>query len=200
MKPHSTDFEIATRAAGIIRDAGYLTVATTAPDSSPWAAQLQYAWFTDPLRFVVGSAVSARHTCHVLSAGVAAATVSTLPGTAHGLDGLQMAGDCRALSGAELTSVLEAFYQQMFTDPAEARAQALPVAQLHGGGPQRLLELRPRELWILDLDRWEHDGVSVRRIVDIQAVEESLAALLTGESATDLPAAPERPPSGRDPR
>lgn len=143
MKPRSTDFEITTRAAGIIKDAGYLTVATTAPDSTPWAAQLQYAWFTDPLRFVVGSAVSARHTRHVLNTGVAAAALSTLTGTAHGLDGLQMAGDCRALSGAELTSVLEAFYQQMFTDPAEARAQALPVAQLDEGGPQRLLELRP---------------------------------------------------------
>ncbi|SHL73807.1 hypothetical protein SAMN04487849_109113 [Micrococcus luteus] len=183
MKPRSTDFEITTRAAGIIKDAGYLTVATTAPDSTPWAAQLQYAWFTDPLRFVVGSAVSARHTRHVLNTGVAAAALSTLTGTAHGLDGLQMAGDCRALSGAELTSVLEAFYQQMFTDPAEARAQALPVAQLDEGGPQRLLELRSRELWILDLDRWETDGVSARRAVDIETVESILSTPSTREGS-----------------
>lgn len=181
MTAHSTDREIAARAARIIRDAGYLTIATAAPGSGPWAAQLQYAWFTHPLRLVAGSGATTRHTRHVLSTGIAAATISTLPGTAHGIDGLQMAGDCRALSGTELASVVEGFYQQMFTDPAEAQAQALPLTQLDGGGPQRLLGLRPRELWILDLDRWSTDGVSARRAVDIEAVEN----ILSTPSASD---------------
>lgn len=175
MNRHSTDHQILTRAARIIRDARYLSIATTAPDSSPWAAQLQYAWFTHPLRLVVGSGTTARHTRHILSTGVAAATVSTLPGSAHGLDGLQMIGASRALSGTELAPVVDGFYQQMFPDPAEARNHALPLTQLDADGPQRLLELRPRELWILDLDRWHMDGVSARRPVDIEAVEDVLA-------------------------
>lgn len=130
---------------------------------------------------MAGSGATAQHTRHVLSTGVAAATVSTLPGTVHGLDGLQMAGDCRALSGTELASVVEAFYQQMFADPAEAQAQALPPTQLDGAGPHRLLELRPRELWILDLDRWDTERVSARRPVDIEAVEN----ILSTPSASD---------------
>lgn len=174
MKPRSTELEIVTRAAGIIRNAGYLTIATAAPGSSPWAAQLQYAWFTHPLRLVVGSGATARHTLHILSTGAAAATVSTLPGTAHGLDGLQLAGDCRTLSGADLASVVEGFYQQMFADPTEARAQAFPLTQLDGDGPHRLLELRPRELWILDLDRWDNEGISARRAVDIENLANAL--------------------------
>lgn len=181
MTAHSTDRAIVARTARIIRDAGYLTMATASPESGPWAAQLQYAWFTHPLRLVAGSGITAQHTRHVLSTGVAAATVSTLPGSAHGLDGLQMAGDCRALSGTELASVVKAFYQQMFADPAEAQAQALPLTQLDGGGPQRLLELRLHELWILDLDRWDTDGVSARRAVDIEAVEN----ILSTPSASD---------------
>lgn len=181
MTGHSTDREIVARAARIIRGAGYLTMATAAPDSGPWAAQLQYAWLTHPLRLLVGSGSTARHTLHILSTGVAAATVSTLPGSVHGLDGLQVAGDCRSLSGTDLASAVEGFYQQMFPNPTEARAQALPLTQLDGDGPHRLLELRPRELWILDLDRWDDEGVSARQAVDIHAVEDALAARATRE-------------------
>lgn len=183
MIPISTDRDLAVRAAQIICGAGYLTIATATPDTGPWAAQLQYAWFTSPLRLVVGSGVTARHSRNIVATGVAAASVSTLPDSAHGLDGLQVAGDCRALSGAELEAVVPAFYQQMFTDPVEAQAHALPVSQLDGQGPQRLLELRPRELWILDLDRWDTEGISTRRAIDISAVDTALSESAGGPGA-----------------
>lgn len=174
MIPRSTDQDVAVRAAEIIRGAGYLTIATATPETGPWAAQLQYAWFTRPLRLVVGSRVAARHCRDIAATGVAAATVSTLPGSAHGLDGLQMAGDCHALSGTELESAVASFYQQMFSDTSDAQAQALSLSQLEGHGSQRLLELRPHALWILDLDLWDSERVSARVSVDMVALEGAL--------------------------
>lgn len=174
MTPRSTDQQLARRAARIISDSGYLAIATATPGAGPWSAQLQYAWFTAPLRLVMGSAVTARHTRDIAATGVAAASIATHPDSPRGLDGVQLAGDCLALSGTDLKSVISAFYRQMFTDPAEADANRLPLSQLDESGPQRLLEFRVRELWILDLDRWHAEGVSARRLVGLGAVENAL--------------------------
>lgn len=174
MTARSSDHDVAARAARIIRSARYLSLATATPERGPWAAQLQYAWFTGPFRLVVGSSATSRHYCDINATGIAAATISTLPDAVFGLDGLQVAGGCRTLSGSDLEAVVPAFYSQMFTDPAAADAHALPLSQLDEPGPQRLLELRPREIWILDLDRWDDEGVSARRAVNISSIETSL--------------------------
>lgn len=166
--------EVAVRAARIIREARYLSLATATPHAGPWAAQLQYAWFINPLRLVVGSHVTARHARDIAATARAAATLSTLPDSPHGLDGLQMSGDCQALSSEAVAATAPMFYEQMFPEAVDAQQHALPLSQLRGDGPQRLFELRIRELWILDLERWERDGTSTRRAVDIPAVEMTL--------------------------
>lgn len=171
MNSPSRDPDLAVRAAHIIREAGYLSLATATPETGPWAAQLQYAWLTNSLRFVFGSHVAARHSRDIAATAIAAATVSTLPGSTHGLDGLQVYGSCRALSGTAVKATAPMFYEQMFPDAADAQQHALPISQLHGDGPHRLFELHIRELWILDLERWEREGLSTRRALDINAVE-----------------------------
>lgn len=170
----STQEALAERAARIIISSQYLALATSRPDTGPWSAQLQYAWFTSPLRFVVGSGLNARHTQDVMATRVAAASISTNPDSPLGLDGLQLSGQCAPLTGQQLTDAASAFYDQMFTDPQDAQAHTLPLEALEGNGTQRLLELTVSELWILDLDRWAAEGVSARRQVDIRAVEEAL--------------------------
>lgn len=174
MMPSSRRTGPAARAAQIIRQAGYLSLATSTPEAGPWAAQLQYAWFTSSLKLVVGSHVTARHSRDIAVTARAAATLSTLPDSPHGLDGLQISGDCQALSSEAVAATAPMFYEQMFPEAVDAQQHALPLAQLHGDGPQRLFELRIRELWILDLERWEREGISTRLAVDIPAVETAL--------------------------
>ncbi|GFZ97093.1 hypothetical protein [Nesterenkonia alkaliphila] len=181
MTTRSNDHAVADRAAKIIRGAGYLSLATATPEEGPWAAQLQYAWFTNPFRLVVGSAVASRHFRDIATTGLAAATISTLPGTPHGLDGLQLRGPCWPLTGPELEATAPPFYAQMFPDAADAQAHALPLEELDGPGPQRLLACQPSEVWILDLDRWERDGVSARRALNIASIEDAL-----GEVSADV--------------
>lgn len=179
MTTRSSDHDLAARAARIIRGAGYLSLATATPEKGPWAAQLQYAWFTDPFRLVIGSAVASRHFRDIATTGMAAATISTLPGTPYGLDGLQILGPCRPLTGSELEATATPFYVQMFPDAADVQELALPLEELDGPGPQRLLACQPSEVWILDLDRWECDGVSARRSLDIASIEEALVSART---------------------
>lgn len=180
MTTRSSDQDVADRAAKIIRGAGYLSLATATPEEGPWAAQLQYAWLTDPFRLVVGSAVASRHFGDIAATGVAAATISTLPGTPHGLDGLQLLGPCSALTGPELEAAARPFYAQMFPDAVDAQAHALPLVELDSFGPQRLLALQPTEVWILDLDRWERDEVSARRALNIASIDDALGEASAG--------------------
>lgn len=180
MTTRSSDHDVAARAARIIRSAGYLSLATATAEEGPWAAQLQYAWFINPFRLVVGSAVASRHFRDIVTTGLAAATISTLPGTPHGLDGLQILGRCSPLAGSDLEATATPFYAQMFPDAADVQELALPLEELDGPGPQRLLACQPSEVWILDLDRWERDGVSARRSLDITSIEDALGRASAG--------------------
>lgn len=175
--------DLVHRAVEIICRAGYLTLATADSAGRPWAAQLQYAWFTSPLSLVFGSHVEARHSVDIAASGRAAAAASLLPGVRGGPDGLQVAGPCTALGGAALELHAAAFYRQMYADPGEARDHALSPEQLSGDAPLRLYELRVKELWILDLDRWAKEQVSARVQVESAAVEQALSDLNATEHA-----------------
>lgn len=121
------------------------------------------------------SRLEARHSRDITETGRAAATISTLPGTEHGLDGIQIAGTCSALDGHDLREKAPGFYQQILPDTAPDRYTPQPE-QLSGDAPLRLFQLCVDELWILDLDRWARDQVSTRVPVDIRGVATELAS------------------------
>ncbi|WP_171007128.1 pyridoxamine 5'-phosphate oxidase family protein [Brevibacterium sp. XM4083] len=175
--------DLLERAVAIIRQAGYLTLATVNPAGAPWAAQLQYAWFASPLSLVVGSHVATRHSTDIAVTHQAAAAVSLLPGMPEGPDGLQVAGRCTALAGPALAERVAYFYRQMHPDPAKASELALRPEQLSGDAMLRLYELRMEEVWILDLDRWAHEQISDRVQLDPQAVSEALRRATSPEYA-----------------
>lgn len=177
VSPQSRRPDLLRRAVNIIRQAGYLTLATADVAGRPWAAPLQYAWFTSPLSLVVGSHVAARHSIDVAATHKAAAALSVFPEMPGGLDGLQAAGCCTALTGAVLEGRAADFYRQVHPDPVEARSLALTPEQLSGAAPLRLYELRVDELWILDLDRWAQEHISTRVQIDPARVDDLLRGL-----------------------
>lgn len=167
----------AERAALVLRDGGYLSLATVGPDSLPWAAQAQYACSAEPLRLVFGSCTGSRHAAHINESRVVAASIALLP-DAHGrLDGVQLVGSCYPVEGQQLTVTCELFYGQLFPDPRDRQAYGRAPAQLVGDAPHRLFELAIERLWVPDLDRWDREQVSARQEVELERVAKRLALL-----------------------
>jgi uncharacterized protein YhbP (UPF0306 family) len=164
------------RTRRLLEKARYLNLATVSPEGQPWAATLEYAWLTDPLRFVFGSAGLSRHGLNISlapSVGGALFVAPSTPGPDIGaVDGAQFTGTCGAISADELGDYYSDFYRVVFPDPEQRARLRLKPSQLRPPAAHRLYVVIVEEWWLIDTRTWEHDRIDRRTEVPLAELEQ----------------------------
>jgi len=160
------DPDLAARTRRLLDEATYLNLATVSAENEPWVAVLQYAWIADPLRFVFGSAISARHSRHLASspavsgslfvAGVGGDTAITA------VDGAQFTGRCSEVATDDLGRYHSTFYESVFPDAEERAEWTLPQSMLRPPAEHRLYLIEVERWWLIDTRTWAQDRIDRR--------------------------------------
>ncbi|MFG6178779.1 pyridoxamine 5'-phosphate oxidase family protein [Halomonas sp. THAF12] len=165
------------RANRLLDSASFLTLATFNDTMTPWASTVNYVVLRSPLRLVWYSMIQAQHSLNIERAPLVSASIFRTDlgdeSPPAGLDGIQLLGDGRSLSDEEARDMHPLYYRLNFPDPAVRQAWELPLGEFIGQGPRRFYEIRPRCLWLLDLERWRADKVDQRLAVDIDSLNAS---------------------------
>lgn len=152
-----------TRTGLLLDQAMYLTLATTSPDGTPWAAVLQYAWSPSPLRFVFGSATSSLHSQNIATTPTVAGSLFTTAGVEFtDIDGAQFTGHCAELGPSELDRYHDLFYRSVFPDPEQRAEWTLPPERLLAPAPHRLYVIDVERWWMVDTSTWAEDRIDRR--------------------------------------
>lgn len=166
---------LSQRANRLLDTTSFITLATYNDARTPWASTVNYVVLRSPLRLVWYSMAQAQHSInierHPLLSGSIFRTDLGDSSPPAGLDGLQLLGDGRSLPDGEARDMHSLYYRLNFPDPDARQAWELPMEEFLEGGPRRFYEIRPRSLWLLDLDQWREDKVDRRIAVDIAMLE-----------------------------
>ncbi|MDT0382137.1 pyridoxamine 5'-phosphate oxidase family protein [Streptomyces sp. DSM 42041] len=157
---------LANRTRRLLSQARYLNLATVSSDGRPWVATLEYAWFSDPLRFVYGSAVSSQHSRDVAASPRVSGSLFLAGGSAgldiEAVDGAQFSGMCAEISGADLGRYHAAFYEALFPDDQQRAQWMLPPPSLQAPADHRLYLIEVEQWWLIDTRTWEQDRIDRR--------------------------------------
>lgn len=167
--------DLAGRSRRILDEARYLTLATVSNEGRPWAAVVQYAWLSDPLRFLFGSATQSRHSRQVAVRPWVSGSlfVAGDPTALTSVDGAQFTGRCFELGAEGVDRYHDTFYDAVLPDP-QARAEwALPRSALLAPAAHRLYLVEVERWWLVDTSTWAQDRIDRR-------VEMPLSELSTG--------------------
>lgn len=148
------------RSRTLLESARFMTLATVSPGGEPWASTVNYVCQREPLKLIWYSMRDAAHSRNIgANAAVSASIFRYDLGTASpiGLDGVQLAGECRAIPDAEVEQTHQHYYQRNFPDALIRRQWMLPVEQFRGGGARRFYELSVARWWLLDIECWLQD-------------------------------------------
>lgn len=157
---------LAGRTRRLLDEAKYLTVATVSADGLPWSATLQYAWLSDPLRFLFGSATQSRHSRHIAARPRISGSLF-LTGNAPGLslaavDGAQFSGRCFELSAEDVARFHAGFYDAVLPDPQSRAQWTLPRSALLAPADHRLYLIEVERWWLMDTRTWARDRIDRR--------------------------------------
>ncbi|MGN9809488.1 pyridoxamine 5'-phosphate oxidase family protein [Micromonospora sp. BQ11] len=160
------DDSLAGRTRRLLSEARYLTLATVSEDGSPWAAVVQYAWLTDPLRFVFGSATESRHSRNIARVPRVSGSLFHVSATGGwevaAVDGAQFTGRCAEVAAEDVRRFAPLFYESVFPDPRERAEWSLPMALLRAPAPHRLYVIDVVRWWLVDTRTWVADRIDRR--------------------------------------
>jgi uncharacterized protein YhbP (UPF0306 family) len=167
------DDSLTSRTRRLLDTAKYLTIATVSADGLPWSAVLQYAWLSDPLRFLFGSATQSQHSRHI---AVQPRVSGSLFVTDHAteipfaaVDGAQFSGTCRELSADDVARFHSTFYDAVLPDAESRAAWTLPHSELLPPANHRLYMIEVQRWWLIDTRTWAQDRIDRR--VEMPLVE-----------------------------
>lgn len=162
----------ASRAAKIIRENRYLTLATASAEG-PWAAPINY--IRGPNRYLhFYSARAARHSREIGESSTIAAAVFNSQATSEDIDGVQLEATCSVLHGAELAVVHE-YYFNVSMPPTARGWWMRPVSAFDDGGTWAFYRLDIQRLWVVDFESIERERLDSRITVDPAQMWERIA-------------------------
>lgn len=154
--------EAAGRSRRLLDEAKFLTLATVSTNGYPWAAVLQYAWLANPLRFLFGSAIQARHSRDIATRPRVSGSLFVTGGSLLAVDGAQFTGTCRELTTEELGRHHATFYDAVLPDARDRAEWTLPESALAEPAPHRLYVIEVDEWWLVDTRTWAQDRIDRR--------------------------------------
>jgi uncharacterized protein YhbP (UPF0306 family) len=156
------DTGFAARTRRLLDEAKYLSLATVSTEELPWSAVLQYAWLADPLRFLFGSAIQARHSTDIVTRPLVSGSLFVAGGELLSVDGAQFTGTCRELSTVEVERHHATFYDAVLPDARDRAEWTLPVESLVAPAPHRLYVIEVEQWWLVDTRTWAEDRIDRR--------------------------------------
>ncbi|HEV7649890.1 MAG TPA: pyridoxamine 5'-phosphate oxidase family protein [Actinophytocola sp.] len=157
------DDSLASRSRRLLDEAKYLTLGTVSTDGRPWSAVLQYAWLGEPLRFLFGSAIQARHSRHVATRPrISGSLFVTGGGELLAVDGAQFSGSCVELCAAEVHRYHATFYDAVLPDARDRTEWTLPPEALLEPAEHRLYLIEVEQWWLVDTSTWAEDRIDRR--------------------------------------
>lgn len=168
---------LAERARRLLDEARYMNLATVSADGHPWAATLEYAWLSDPLRLVFGSATVSRHSRDIAVTPEVSGSLF-LAGEGTGLDitavdGAQFTGSCSEIPADTLDRYHAAFYESVFPDERIREKWMLPQSSLCAPALHRLYLIEVERWWLIDTRTWAQDRIDRRIGVPLNEVRSS---------------------------
>lgn len=165
------DDSLAGRSRRLLDEAGYLTLATVSTDGQPWSAVLQYAWLAEPLRFLFGSAIQARHSRHVAARPQISGSLFVAGGDLLAVDGAQFSGTCVELCAADVHRYHARFYDAVLPDARDRAEWTLPAEALLPPAEHRLYLIEVDQWWLVDTSTWAEDRIDRRVQVPVSELD-----------------------------
>jgi uncharacterized protein YhbP (UPF0306 family) len=156
------DVDLACRSRRLLDEAKFLTLATVSTDGQPWSAVLQYAWLADPLRFLFGSAIQARHSRDITTRPLVSGSLFMTGGSLLAVDGAQFSGTCRELPGEDVLRYHATFYDAVLPDARDRAEWTLPPSALIAPAEHRLYVIEVEQWWLVDTRTWAEDRIDRR--------------------------------------
>jgi len=166
------DDSLAGRSRRLLDEAKYLTLATVSTDGRPWSAVLQYAWLAEPLRFLFGSAIQARHSRHIATRPRVSGSLFVAGGDLLAVDGAQFSGSCVELSAEEVHDYHATFYDAVLPDARDRAEWTLPPQALLEPAEHRLYLVEVDQWWLVDTSTWTEDRIDRRVQVPLSELAE----------------------------
>jgi uncharacterized protein YhbP (UPF0306 family) len=156
------DDSLAGRTRRLLAEARYLTIATVSADGTPWSAVLQYAWLSDPLRLLFGSATQSMHSRHIAARPRVSGSLFVTGHSLTSVDGAQFSGRCFELSADDVQRFHATFYDAVLPDPQSRAQWTLPPSALLPPADHRLYVIEVERWWLVDTRTWAHDRIDRR--------------------------------------
>ncbi|MGW2290695.1 pyridoxamine 5'-phosphate oxidase family protein [Streptomyces phaeochromogenes] len=173
--------EFAERAAKMIRENRFLTLATHGADGV-WAAPINYVVGSDTHLYFY-SAAEARHSQHIGDRAIVAGSVFNSMATSEEVDGLQFTATCETLNGEKLEKVSEYYFRVNFPDETDRAWWYRPASEFAPGATWRFYQLSMAEVFVIDFESVEESRIDKRVQVDLEELAALLASpVVQGES------------------
>ncbi|NIY69349.1 pyridoxamine 5'-phosphate oxidase family protein [Streptomyces malaysiensis] len=170
----------AQRAAALITGSRFLVLAT-ADAAGPWAATVNHvAGQTGSLLFC--SSPRSRHSQHIASRPMIAATAYMVGPGQNPLDGVQLCGRCTPASEDELTRLHREFFVRAYPDTAARDQTHIALRDFGPAAAYQLYTIEITQCWVRDLQARQRERAERRLPVP---VPDLVAALRAHSAATE---------------
>lgn len=152
---------LAERCDRLLNTTRFITLATVSAQGAPWASTVNYVYREETgtlIWYSMSDAVHSRNIEH--EPHITASLFRTDLGESSppvGLDGLQISGIAHFVPDNEVSLIHEYYYRKNFPDEQVRARWALLLSDFHRAGQRSFYEFEPKQLWLLDLERWEID-------------------------------------------
>jgi hypothetical protein len=127
-----------------------MSLATSA-NGETWVAPVAYA-YDERFNLFWYSERTARHSCHIELNELVAVAIFNSQASSDEVDGLQIAGKASEIAPAELSTVLDLYFRQSFTDEVTRARWSKPAEYFMGDAPQRFYKFIPASVYKCDTE------------------------------------------------
>ncbi|MFC6340235.1 pyridoxamine 5'-phosphate oxidase family protein [Pseudomonas sp. CCM 7891] len=152
---------LAERCDRLLHTTRFITLATASAHGAPWASTVNYVYRTETESLLWYSMSDSLHSRNIeQEPNISGSIFRTDLGDSAppvGLDGIQLSGFARAIPDNEIEIVHKDYYRINFPDKDTREQWMLPLSDFNKSAKRSFYELRIRQLWLLDLERWSYD-------------------------------------------